>query len=69
MKEREKHGRLRLPERNSPCIQVMMFDGKKLFVDGLDDYDLREFERATGIVLPHDIGKKIDCLTTTNELA
>ena len=69
LNSRMKFGRVKMPKKDSPCIQVMMSDGSTLFVDGLDDSGIKAFQSITGITLPHDDGAKIDCLTTTNELA
>ncbi len=69
LNSRMKLGRVKMPGKDSPCIQVMMSDGSTFFVDGLDDSGIKKFQSITGITLPQDDGEKIDCLTTTNELA
>ena len=69
LQERAKDGRVNIPDDDSPCIQVMLADGTKLFVDGFDEQDLQAFRTATGVELPEDAGGKVDFLTTNNSLA
>lgn len=66
---RRKLGRIRTPDDDSPCIQVVLEDGTKLFADGFDEYDLLTLQNIAGIKLPSAIEARVNFLTTTNSLA
>ena len=69
LKMRRQLGHIRIPDDDSPCIQVVLEDGTKLFADGFDDYDQQTLQNITGIKLPDEIEARVDLLTTTNSLA